>query len=84
MVKGYMGKILRVDLTNKTLKDESVSEELYRKYIGGVGLSAYYLGKECDENTDPLGEDNRFPRAIYHVTLRDNLCVGVLHSTSHI
>ena len=59
MVKGYMGKILRVDLTNRTLKDESVSEELYRKYIGGVGLSAYYLGKECDENTDPLGEDNR-------------------------
>lgn len=59
MTKGYMGKILRVDLTNKKLKEEIIEDALYRKYIGGVGLQAYFLYKETDENTDPLGPENR-------------------------
>jgi len=59
MPKGYMGKILRVDLTNKTLSEEKIDDALYRKYIGGVGLQAYFLYKETDEKTDPLGPENR-------------------------
>jgi len=59
MTKGYMGKILRVDLTNKKLIEEKIGDTLYRKYIGGVGLQAYFLYKETDENTDPLGPENR-------------------------
>ena len=54
-----MGKILRVDLTAKTVVEENPSEEILKKYIGGVGLSGYYLYKETDEKTDPLGPDNR-------------------------
>ena len=56
---GYMGKILRVNLTNKKINTEVIEESIYRKYIGGVGLGAYFLYKETDENTDPLGPENR-------------------------
>lgn len=58
-MKGYMGKILRVDLTAGTWDEEELSEELLRKFIGGVGLGAYYLYKETDQNTDSLGPSNR-------------------------
>ncbi len=59
MIKGFMGKILRVDLSNNIINEEIINEDIYRKYIGGVGLSAYYLYKETDQDTDPLGADNR-------------------------
>lgn len=58
-MKGFMGKILRVDLSKRCLWDEKLNEDILRKYIGGVGLGAYYLYKETDERTDPLGPENR-------------------------
>jgi aldehyde:ferredoxin oxidoreductase len=56
---GYMGKILRVNLTDRKINTEMIDESIYRKYIGGVGLGAYFLYRETDENTDPLGPENR-------------------------
>ena len=56
---GFMGKILRVDLTTGEITTETPEPSLYRKYIGGVGLGAYYLYNETDEKTDPLGPENR-------------------------
>ncbi len=38
MPKGYAGKILMVDLTSGTMKDEVPAEDLYRDFIGGTGL----------------------------------------------
>ena len=58
MTKGYMGKILRIDLTKNTISPEIISDDLYRKYLGGIGLSAYFIYKETNRNTDPLGPDN--------------------------
>ena len=44
---GYMGKILRVDLTKGTTKDENLPEEpILRKYIGGQALGLYILMSE--------------------------------------
>ena len=38
---GYMGKILRVDLTSGSIRDENLSEEpVLRKFIGGQALEA--------------------------------------------
>ena len=37
-MKGYNGKILRVDLTNKQISVEEPSEEYYRRYLGGTGV----------------------------------------------
>ncbi|MGC9469423.1 MAG: aldehyde ferredoxin oxidoreductase family protein [Anaerolineae bacterium] len=55
---GYTGKILRVDLTNRTTDIEEPDELFYRRYLGGSGLIAYYLLKEVPAEVDPLGPDN--------------------------
>ena len=42
-----MGKILRVDLTSGSIKDENLPEESWlRKLIGGQALASYILLKE--------------------------------------
>ncbi len=43
---GYMGKVLRVDLTTGKASPESLDEGVLRQYIGGVGLGAHYLYRE--------------------------------------
>jgi aldehyde:ferredoxin oxidoreductase len=55
---GVHGKILVVDLSNHTYKIEELPEEVYRRYLGGYGLGAYYLYKHIPANCDPLGPDN--------------------------
>jgi aldehyde:ferredoxin oxidoreductase len=59
MPYGYNGKILRIDLSKQTIEIEEPDEKLYRTYIGGGGLAAYYLLKEQPPGADPLGPDNR-------------------------
>ena len=52
-------KILRVNLSKGTFKEEEVPEEVIDKYIGGKGLTAYYLYNELKPNVDPLGPENK-------------------------
>ena len=56
---GYNGKILRVNLTDGTVKTESIDEAFCRKYTGGAGFVSYFLLKEVEPGVDPLGPDNR-------------------------
>jgi aldehyde:ferredoxin oxidoreductase len=41
-----MGKILRVDLTEKKAWKEELDEATYKKYVGGVALGAKCLYEE--------------------------------------
>lgn len=62
-----MGRILRVDLTARTLKVESTPEEAVKRYLGGKGYAVYtfyqYL-KDYESkgilpaDIDPLGPEN--------------------------
>ena len=54
---GYLGKILRIDLSSGRLWDEPLNETYARDYIGGSGLAARYLYDMIDADTDPLGPD---------------------------
>jgi aldehyde:ferredoxin oxidoreductase len=58
MLKGYNGKILRVDLTGGNIDAASLDEYTARKYIGGVGLAAKILWDETTAATPPLSPDN--------------------------
>jgi aldehyde:ferredoxin oxidoreductase len=58
MAGGYAGKILMVDLTAGTIKEESPLEETYRQYIGGTGLGARILYERMKPGANPLGPDN--------------------------
>src|SRR5512146_726103 len=55
---GYLGRILRVDLSRGKLWDQALNEEYARNYVGGSGLAARYLYEMLDASTDPLGPDN--------------------------
>jgi len=56
---GYMGKILRVNLSKGEIKDEPLPEDMARKYIGGRGLGAKILFEELKPGVDPLGPENK-------------------------
>jgi aldehyde:ferredoxin oxidoreductase len=55
---GHNGKVLRVDLGQRTLSEEEVPEIIYRRYLGGGALSLYYLLRELKPGVDPLGPEN--------------------------
>ena len=56
---GYMGKILRINLTQKTSKEEKLPPEVAKDFIGGAGFGIKYLYDEVRSGTDPLGSDNK-------------------------
>lgn len=55
-----MGKILRVDLTTGSMRDENLPEEpILKKFIGGQSLALYILLKELPLDATPLGPESR-------------------------
>ena len=58
------GKLLRVNLSNQTVKTEQTSHQLARRFIGGTGYAAYLLYNEVPKGINPLGPKNR----LYFVT----------------
>jgi aldehyde:ferredoxin oxidoreductase len=67
---GMTGKIARVDLTSGTIDVIEPGEEVYRKYLGGSALGAYFLMKEgiADPSIGPLDPENLFQIMIGPVT----------------
>jgi len=57
-MKGYMGTILKIDLTRSKVQKEDLNEEWAKQFVGGSGLGAKYLFELTDEKTDPLGPEN--------------------------
>lgn len=56
---GYMGKVLRVNLTTKEVSKEDLPEKICKDYIGGVGFGIKYMFDEVPANVDPLSEENK-------------------------
>lgn len=56
---GNAGKILRINLCNKTSKEEPLSEGMARDFIGGAGFGMKHLSDEVKPGIDPLGPDNK-------------------------
>ncbi len=57
--KGYIGRLLRVDLTQGTWSDFPLTDSLTLNYIGGAGLAARLLYDELAPGTDPLSPENK-------------------------
>jgi len=58
MGKGYMGKILNVDLSTGTIEEETIPDEVYERFLSGAGLAAKILFERIPKGADPLGPDN--------------------------
>ncbi len=56
---GYMGQILRVDLSEKKAWREALDKQICKAYVGGVALGAKYLYEEVPPNVDWSSTDNR-------------------------
>lgn len=54
----FMGKILVVDLTTKKIRTEEVPEEIYRNFLSGKGLGAWYCYNHIPAGADPMGPEN--------------------------
>jgi len=53
MATGFAGKLLRVDLTHRRVRVETVPDLVLRRYFGGGVLGAYYLLRETPAGLDP-------------------------------
>jgi aldehyde:ferredoxin oxidoreductase len=58
-IGGYVGKILRVDLTSERISEEILDSETLRKYVGGTALGAKYLYEEVPPGVEWWNPENR-------------------------
>ena len=55
---GYCGKMLFVDLTEKSYEVQELREEVAKQFIGGYGIGAKVLFERMKPGSDALGPDN--------------------------
>src|SRR5256712_5866587 len=58
MPYGWIGQLLRVNLTDGTAKKEPLNMKWAADYIGGRGLGPRYLHEEMDPSSDALSPEN--------------------------
>ncbi|MFT9497878.1 aldehyde ferredoxin oxidoreductase family protein [Anaerosolibacter sp.] len=56
---GYAGKVLRVNLKERSWKVEALDVEKAKKYIGGRGLGTKILTEEVSPEVEPLSPENK-------------------------
>ena len=56
---GWTGNILRVDLSNGTVKKEPLNLQDAKMYLGARGLATKIYMNEVDPNVDPLSAENK-------------------------
>jgi aldehyde:ferredoxin oxidoreductase len=92
---GYMGKILKINLTESFIEEIGLDLNLAHKFLGGAGLASYFLYNNMDITSHPLGVGNnlafftgpltatKFPTAVrYEVCTKSPLTNGWLDSSS--
>jgi len=74
MSGGFVGKILRVNLSEKSCISEPFKEDLARKFLGGSGYATKILLDELKPGVDPLSPENKLILATGILT--GTLCEG--------
>ena len=57
-MNGWMGKIIKVDLSNGKQEILEISDDIRRKYLGGRGLGVKLYTEICSPQTEPLSPQN--------------------------
>lgn len=90
MAKGFMGKILRVNLSAGKVSEEPLDSQVAAKYLGGAGYAARVLYNEVSPTVDPLGPENklifmtgpmtatRFPTTARYVVVTKSPLTGIM------
>ena len=74
MTAGYMGKVLFVDLSTGTIKEEALDQKTCHDFIGGYGLAARIMYSRQKAGADAL-RSGQYTRAGVRASYR--------HSHSH-
>lgn len=56
---GWVGKILRIDLSKEQIKEQPLDKELALEWIGGRGWAIKILWDELEPGIDPLDPENK-------------------------
>jgi aldehyde:ferredoxin oxidoreductase len=59
MSNGYMGKILRVNLSSGHIQENEIPASWARSFLGGAGLATKYLYEEVPPGVEALGPENK-------------------------
>jgi len=59
MSYGFMGQLLRVDLSDHKIAVEEINQRWAKQFLGGAGLATKYLYEEVAGGIDPLGPENK-------------------------
>jgi len=54
---GNTGKVLDVDLSSGKVEELELDEDIYKQYVGGVGLAAKLIYDRGNLGAEPLDED---------------------------
>jgi aldehyde:ferredoxin oxidoreductase len=73
---GYTGKILRINLSDMTSKEQPVPEALVKNYLGGAGFAIKYLYDELKPGTPALSKDNKLIFAVGPLTATGAPCAS--------
>ncbi len=57
-MNGINGKVLFVDLSEKRISVQSIPDEMYRNYLGGLGIATRLLFDNLKPKVDPLSKEN--------------------------
>ncbi|MFX1302708.1 MAG: aldehyde ferredoxin oxidoreductase family protein [Promethearchaeota archaeon] len=57
-LKGFIGKLLSVNLSEKEISEELLNEEIAKDFLGGAGYCCRYLYDYIDKDTDALSPEN--------------------------
>ena len=89
VVKGYVNKILRVDLTTGSITTEPLPDEsVLRKWVGCYGLGLWYLMRELPDGVGPLDPGNPLiflngPLTATHAASPTNCTITTFNADTH-
>ena len=55
---GFYNKALHINLSQKSVEQESIDDGIYQAFLGGKGLATHLLLDNTKAGVDPLSEDN--------------------------
>jgi aldehyde:ferredoxin oxidoreductase len=58
-MNGWHGKILRINLTDRTIQSDEVDPIVAKDFLGGRGWAIKYLYNEMEPKVNPLSPDNK-------------------------
>ena len=58
-MKGFFNRVLIIDVTRKTTREEPVADDILKQHLGGKGLATHLLLEHNPAGVDPLSPESR-------------------------